>query len=187
MSILNDVMTFNKSFVEEKQFEPYITSKFPDKHFVILTCMDTRLVELLPKAMNLRNGDVKMLKSAGAAITHPFGGLMRSLLVAIYELQADEVFVIGHYDCGMSTVNPEKMLKKMTERGIKQDTIDLLTYSGVNLKEWLHGFKDVQENVLHSVEMIKNHPLVLDSIPVHGLVIDPKTGKLDIIVDGSKK
>lgn len=185
MSILNEVITFNKSFVEEKQYEPYITSKYPDKHFVILTCMDTRLVELLPKAMNLRNGDVKMIKSAGATLNHPFGGIMRSLLVAIYELQADEVFVIGHYDCGMSGVNPDKILQKMTKRGIAQDTLDLLTYSGVNLKQWLHGFEDVQENVRHSVEMIKNHPLVLDSIPVHGLVIDPKTGKLDIIVDGS--
>jgi carbonic anhydrase len=187
MSILNEVITFNKSFVEEKQYEPYITSKYPDKHFVILTCMDTRLVELLPKALNLRNGDVKMIKSAGATLNHPFGGIMRSLLVAIYELQADEVFVIGHYDCGMSAVNPDKILQKMTKRGITQDTLDLLTYSGVNLKQWLHGFEDVQENVRHSVEMIKNHPLVLDSIPVHGLVIDPKTGKLDIIVDGSNK
>lgn len=187
MSILNDVITFNKSFVEEKQYEPYITSKFPDKHFVILTCMDTRLVELLPKAMNLRNGDVKMIKSAGATINHPFGGIMRSLLVAIYELQADEVFVVGHYDCGMSAVNPDKMLQKMKDRGISQDTLDLLTYSGVDLKNWLHGFEDVRENVQHSVEMIKNHPLVLDSIPVHGLVIDPKTGKLDIIVNDSKE
>lgn len=187
MSILNDVITFNKSFVEEKQYEPYITSKFPDKHFVILTCMDTRLVELLPKAMNLRNGDVKMIKSAGATINHPFGGIMRSLLVAIYELQADEVFVVGHYDCGMSAVNPDKMLQKMKDRGISQDTLDLLTYSGINLKDWLHGFEDVRENVQHSVEMIKNHPLVLDSIPVHGLVIDPKTGKLDIIVNGSEE
>ncbi len=186
MSILNEVITFNKSFVEEKRYEPYITSKYPDKHFVILTCMDTRLVELLPKAMNLRNGDVKIIKSAGATLNHPFGGIMRSLLVAIYELQADEVFVIGHYDCGMSAVNPDKMLQKMIDRGITQDTLDLLTYSGVDLKQWLHGFEDVQENVQHSVEMIKKHPLVLDSIPVHGLVIDPKTGKLDIIVDGSK-
>ncbi|MBO2535443.1 MULTISPECIES: beta-class carbonic anhydrase [Rummeliibacillus] len=187
MSILNDIVLFNKTFVEEKQYEPYITSKYPDKHFVILTCMDTRLVELLPKAMNLRNGDVKMIKCAGAIVNHPFGGIMRSLLVAIYELQADEVFVIGHYDCGMSAVNPEKMLQKMMERGIKQDTFDLLNYSGVNLTEWLHGFNDVQENVRHSVEMIKNHPLVIDSIPVHGLVIDPKTGKLDVIIDGSHK
>lgn len=186
MSTLNDILAFNESFVEDKKYEPYITSKYPDKHFVILTCMDTRLVELLPKAMNLRNGDVKMVKSAGATINHPFGGIMRSLLVAIYELQADEVFVVGHYDCGMSSVDPEKMISKMIDRGIKPETIELLNYSGANLNNWLCGFDDVQENVRHSVEMIKNHPLILDSIPVHGLLIDPKTGHLDVVIDGSK-
>ena len=186
LSILNDIIIFNESFVSEKKYEPYITSKYPDKRFVILTCMDTRLVELLPKAMNLRNGDVKMVKSAGAILNHPFGGIMRSLLVAIYELQADEVFVVGHYDCGMSAVDPKKMLQKMVERGIKQETLDVLSYSGVDLNQWLHGFDDVQTNVRNSVEMIKNHPLVIDDIPVHGLVIDPKTGHLDVVVDGSK-
>jgi len=62
MSLLQDVLEFNKKFVEEKKYELYETSKFPDKKMVILSCMDTRLVELLPHALNLRNGDVKMLK-----------------------------------------------------------------------------------------------------------------------------
>ncbi|MBK3495784.1 carbonic anhydrase [Viridibacillus sp. YIM B01967] len=186
MSILNDILAFNETFVEEKQYEPFITSKYPDKHFVILTCMDTRLVELLPKAMNLRNGDVKMVKSAGATINHPFGGIMRSLLVAIYELKADEIFVIGHYDCGMSAVDPDKMLAKMIDRGVSKEVIDLLNYSGANLHEWLGGFDDVTENVSNSVKMIRKHPLIIDSIPVHGLVIDPNTGRLDIVEDGAK-
>ena len=50
---------------------------------VIISCMDTRLVELLPKAMNMRNGDVKIIKVAGAVISHPFGSIMRSILVAV--------------------------------------------------------------------------------------------------------
>ncbi|MET1013679.1 MAG: carbonic anhydrase, partial [Paenisporosarcina sp.] len=83
MSLLNEILSHNQTFVAEKQYAPYITTKFPDKRIVILTCMDTRLVELLPKAMNLKNGDVKIVKSAGAVINHPFGGIMRSLLVAV--------------------------------------------------------------------------------------------------------
>ena len=38
----------------------------------------------------------------------------------------------------------------------------------------------------NSVDIIKNHPLMPKDVPVHGLVIDPKTGKLDLIVDGNK-
>ena len=105
MTILSEILSFNEGFVAEKEYEQYSTTKFPNKRIVILTCMDTRLTELLPKAMNLRNGDAKVIKSAGAVVTHPFGGIMRSILISIYELKADEVYIIGHHDCGMSSID----------------------------------------------------------------------------------
>lgn len=186
MSLLHDILNFNQSFVEEKKYEPFITTKFPDKRVVVLSCMDTRLVELLPKAMNLRNGDMKIVKSAGAIVNHPFGGIMRSLLVAVYELRADEVYIIGHYDCGMSAVDPDVMLGHMIERGIKQETIDTITYSAVDLREWLRGFGDVKTSVLKSVDLVRTHPLMPKSVPVHGLLIDPSTGRLDLISNGNE-
>lgn len=184
MTLLSEILTFNKQFVSEKQYEPYITTKFPDKKLVILTCMDTRLVELLPKSMNMKNGDVKVVRNAGAVIMHPFGSIMRSLLVAVYELQAEEVFIIGHYDCGMSAVNSNSMIKAMKERGIQEDTFNTLMYSGIDLHDWLKGFEDVKESVIYSVDMVRQHPLMDKKVPVHGLVIDPSTGQLDIVEDG---
>lgn len=121
MSLLNDILEFNKTFTEQREYEKYQTSKFPDKKMAILSCMDTRLVELLPHAMNLRNGDVKIIKSAGALVTHPFGSIMRSILVAVYELNADEVCVIGHHDCGMSKISSKSMLEKIKARGIPEE------------------------------------------------------------------
>ncbi|WP_107950081.1 beta-class carbonic anhydrase [Lysinibacillus parviboronicapiens] len=187
MTMLKDILEFNGDFVQEKKYEPFITTKYPDKRIVVLSCMDTRLVELLPKAMNLRNGDVKIVKSAGALVSHPFGAVMRSLLVAVYELQADEVYVVGHYDCGMSAVDPEAMLTKMVNRGISTETIKMMEYSGIDLKEFLRGFGDVATSVKKSVDTIRNHPLMVKSVPVHGLVIDPNTGRLDLIEDGTNQ
>lgn len=185
MSLLNEILTYNQSFVENKEYEPYITTKYPNKRLVILSCMDTRLVELLPKAMNFRNGDVKIIKSAGAAVSHPFGAIMRSLLVAVYGLKADEIYVIGHYDCGMSQIDPDQMLEQMKERGVSEQTISMMEYAGVDLKHWLRGVGDVTTSVQKSVDAIRNHPLMVDSVPVHGLVIDPNTGRLDLVSDGS--
>lgn len=62
MSHVSEIINFNKSFVENKDYEAYLTSRYPDKKMLIITCMDTRLVELLPKAMNFKNGDVKIIK-----------------------------------------------------------------------------------------------------------------------------
>lgn len=184
MTILSTILEHNENFVKEHEYEKFATTKFPNKRIVILTCMDTRLTELLPSAMNLKNGDAKIVKSAGALVAHPFGSIMRSLLIAVYQLQADEVYIIGHYDCGMSSIDTESIVDEMVNRGIDRELFKTLAYSGVDLKGWLHGFKDVTASVKQSVDAVRNHPLMDKKVPVHGLVIHPDTGKLDVIEDG---
>ncbi|AQQ52480.1 beta-class carbonic anhydrase [Planococcus lenghuensis] len=186
MVLLNEMLQFNEQFVSDKKYEEFVTDKFPNKKVVILTCMDTRLVELLPKALNLRNGDVKMLKSAGAIVNHPFGSIMRSLLVAVYELNAQEVLIIGHHDCGMSALQPAPILTKMKERGLTEETLNTVRASGIDVDRWLEGFENVEDSVRHSVQMVRQHPFMDKTVPVHGLVIDPKTGKLDLVDEGYK-
>lgn len=186
MNNLYDILEFNKSFVENKEYEQFRTSRFPTKKMIIITCMDTRLVELLPKAMNFRNGDVKVIKNAGAIITQPFGNIMRSVLVAIYELGADEVCVVGHHQCGMTGLDSEGIIKKMTLSGIEDHVITTLKHSGMDLSRWLTGFDNVKEGVENSVSIIKNHPLLPKNVTVHGLIIDPETGQLEVIVDGTQ-
>lgn len=183
MSIVPQLMTFNKQFVEEKQYEAYLTDKFPEKKIAILTCMDTRLFELLPKALNLRNGDAKIIKNAGAILTQPFGSAMRSILVAVYELGAREVLVIGHHGCGMTNLDTKGMIEKFSQHGVDPLAIQTLENAGIRMEKFLRGFSSAEEGVMHSVRMIRNHPLFPKAIPVHGFVIDPETGKLEIIVE----
>lgn len=181
---LEEMLIHNQSFVENKEYEEFKSTKYPDKKMVIFSCMDTRLVELLPSALNLKNGDAKIIKNAGGVIMHPFGSIMRSILVAIYELEAEEVFVIGHYGCGMSSIDTNTTINKMIEKGISKDTISTLEYSGIDLKKWLHGFDCLNDSIKESVLAIKNHPLMPKNISVHGLIIDPETGKLEVMVNG---
>lgn len=184
MSLIQDILDHNAAFVERKEYEAFVTDRFPNKRAVILTCMDTRLVELLPRAMSLGQGDAKVIKAAGAIVSHPFGGVMRSILVAVYELQAAEVAVVGHYGCGMTGLSCARILEKARARGISDSVITALQSSGVDLDRWLTGFEDVESGVRNSVRMIRNHPLLPRDVPVHGLIICPDTGKLDVIIDG---
>jgi len=181
MSLVEKMLRFNKKFVEEKNYELYRTTKLPDKKIAILSCMDTRLTGLLPAALNLKNGDVKIIKNAGASVTHPFGSVMRSLVVAVYTLGVEEILVIGHHDCGMQGLEPENMLGKMLERGIPQERIDMIRSCGVDLDGWLRGFAGVGQAVLDTVGKIRHHPLIPDEINVAGFLMDPVTGKLDRI------
>lgn len=173
----------NKQFVEEKKYKSFLTTKFPDKKTVIISCMDTRLTELLPAALNFRNGDVKIIKNAGGVINHPFGSVMRSLMVAIYELGVDKILVVGHYDCGMQGLEPNKIIEKMLEHNISQDTIDIVRNCGIDLEKWLEGFNCIETSVKSTVDIIKNHPLIPKDIEIHGLIINPETGELTPIED----
>lgn len=187
MTSISEILAHNKKFVENKDYEAYLTNKYPDKKMAILTCMDTRLVELLPKAMNLRNGDAKIIKNAGAILTQPFGSAMRSILVAIYEMGAQEVFVVGHHGCGMTKLDTEGMVGKIRERGIDETVLTTLENSGIRMERFLRGFDSVEEGVLHSIKIIRNHPLLPPDIPVHGFIMDPTTGALELLVDGFKE
>jgi carbonic anhydrase len=184
MSLLSEIMQHNAEFVSRKGYEPFRTTNLPDKKMVIVSCMDTRLIELLPHAMNIKNGDVKVIKNAGAIVSHPYGSVMRSILVAVYNLGAQEVAVIGHHGCGMAGMNCGKVIEAAKARGISEDVFNAVRSSGVDLDGWLTGFADVGDGVRESVKRVKNHPLLPDDVPVHGLVIDPDTGKLDWIVNG---
>ena len=181
---LEEILKFNKEFVEKKEYEKYNTTKYPDKKIAILSCMDTRLTELLPKALDLKNGDAKIIKNAGGTVIHPFGSAMRSLLICVYEFDIKEIFIIGHYDCGVSSMDTDKMIKKMIEKGIDVQTLDTLSRAGIKVKKWLHGFDCVEESVIESVTKVKNHPLMPSNVAIHGLIMDPLTGRLDVAVNG---
>ena len=150
----------------------------PKTQVAIVTCMDTRLVELLPAALGLKNGDVKMIKNAGGVVTSPFGSVIRSLLVAIIELGVTDIMVIGHTDCGVQHIDSEMMIHHMKERGITQESIDLMKYCGIDFEKWLSGFDTVEDSVRETVDTIRNHPLIPNDINIFGYVIDTQTGEL---------
>lgn len=186
MSRLYEILDHNQRFVASRAYEAYRTTKIPEKKMVVLTCMDTRLIELLPKAMNLKNGDAKIVRNAGALVSHPYGSVMRSILVAVYELGAREVYVVGHRDCGMTGLRAEAALERARALGVAEERIEAVARAGVELDAWLTGFRSVEDGVTASVRMVREHPLLPPGVPVHGLIIDPETGKLDLLIDGNK-
>ena len=176
--MIEQIMEYNKKFVENKGYEPYITSKYPDKKIAILTCMDTRLVELLPAALGIKNGDVKLIKNAGGVITHPYGSVMRSILVGILELGVEEVMVIAHTDCGVQGMDGGELIEKLIERGISREHIDMIRHSGIDLEKWLGGFESPEISVKETVKSLKNHPLMPKDVRISGYIIDSVTGEL---------
>ncbi len=179
--MIEEILKHNCEFVAQKGYEKFATSKYPDKKIAIVTCMDTRLVELLPAALGLRNGDVKIIKNAGGTITNPFDSTMRSLLVAVYELGVNEIMVIGHTGCGVQGMNAAEMLHLMRERGVSEEHISLMRHCGIDLDSWLHGFEETDAAVAETMDLIRNHPLMAQDVKVGGYIMDSLTGELRVV------
>ena len=171
--MIDEILKYNQEFVKEKKYEQYKTSKYPDKKIAILTCMDTRLTELLPAALGIKN--------AGRVVSHAFGSAVRSILVGIFELGIEEVMVIGHTDCGVQHINSEMMIGHMMDRGIDEEKIELIRHCGVDFDTWLEGFDCVESSVKDSVEMLRKHPLIPKDVKISGYVMDSVTGELNVV------
>lgn len=176
--MLKEMLEFNKKFVENKEYWQFQTDKYPKKKTAILSCMDTRLTHLLPAALGLENGDVKVIKNAGAQVSSNYGSVIKSLVIAIFELGVQEIIVIGHDDCGVQRLEGRKIIEKMIERGIEEKEIKRIQKSECDLEKWLSGFGDIDYAVAATVMQIKQHPLIPEDIPVVGLIMDPVTGEV---------
>ena len=179
--MIDKIITYNKTFVESKGYEKYLTDKYPDKKLAVLSCMDTRLTELLPAALGLKNGDAKIIKNAGGLVISAFDSAMRSLIVAIYELGVEEIMVVAHTGCGACHMSYDHFHDEMIARGVTDETLDTIRQCGIDLNQWLEGFKDTNESVRKTVATIKSHPLVPRDVTVRGFIIDSTTGALEEI------
>jgi carbonic anhydrase len=179
MTLLDSILQQNKKFVRPGVFPPL--PKNPKKQFAIFTCMDTRLVDFLEPALGIRRGDAKVIKNAGNTVIDPQGGVVRSLVAAIFMLGVEEVFVIGHKDCGMAAIDPAQLKERMVERGIDPQAIDSLV---PDLAQWMGAFSCPMENVERVVSIIRSSPLIPIDVPVHGLIFCPNDGHLEVVVRG---
>lgn len=178
---MEKILKHNENFVIKGAYTTYATSKYPDRKIAIVTCMDTRLVTMLPAALGIKNGDVKMIKNAGGLVTDPYGDSMRALLVAIYELGVDHVMIIAHTSCGVEGMKGDHFVDVMKKRGITNEKLEQARTSGVNLESWLSGFSDAEEAVRESVYLVRMHPLLPSGVKVTGHIIDTQSGKLSTV------
>ncbi|WP_101912958.1 beta-class carbonic anhydrase [Megasphaera vaginalis (ex Bordigoni et al. 2020)] len=155
--------------------------KMPRRRVVILTCMDTRLVELLEPAMGIRRGEAKIVKVAGNTVGDGFDSVMGSLLVAVYELGVEAIIVVGHEGCGMLATTAASLLAKMAAAGVAAAALDKLRPS---LVKWADSINCVEGAVAETVRRLRQSPYFPDYVTVYGAVMDPETGALRIIDRG---
>lgn len=172
---LHEYLDANRRFLES--FEPQEFSPIPRKGLCVFTCMDTRLVQLLPRAMGIERGDAAFIRTAGAILRPGDRGAIRSIAATVYLAGCAEVAVIGHTDCLMAS--DEARLRE----GFAKWRVDPSVLGRQSLREWFCLIRSVEENVRLGVETLREVPSLPPGIRLFGLIIDTHTGRLTTICE----
>jgi carbonic anhydrase len=145
---------------------------------IALTCIDPRLNAIFPNALALPAEKFIWLRNAGNIITGPLSSTLRSLALASAVKGGKEIAVIGHTDCQIARTTTMQLLDKLKALGVERHLLP------DNLNEFFGMFGSERQNVIKACDLIRHSPLIGPNIPVHGLLVDTGTGKLDWIVNG---
>jgi carbonic anhydrase len=148
---------------------------------VALTCVDARLNPLLPEVLGIPEEQFIWLRNAGNVITGPMSSTMRSLSLACAVKGGKEIAVIGHTDCQVGRTTTMQLLDKLKALGIERNLLP------ENINEFFGVFGSDRQNVIKGCEIVRHSPLIGPNIPVHGLLVDIQTGKLEWLVNGYEK
>lgn len=154
-----------------------------NKKVLLLTDIEHGIEPIIQQVTNIQRESMLTIHSYDSVIVQPYGDIMRSIIIAIYQENVEEIFVVGIEDKETDVVNLQiqrDFIKNNRE-------IDYLfkncmpEFSSDSLNAWLSGQENVSENIEKSIDMIRHHPLVPSDIKVHGFMID-RTGEKEMVV-----
>jgi carbonic anhydrase len=143
-----------------------------------LTCIDVRLNPLLPNVLGLPEEQFIWLRNAGNIVTGPLSSTMRSLSLACAVKGAGEIAIIGHTDCQVCKTSTTQLLERLKNLGVERHLLP------DNVNEYFGMFSSERQNVIKACEIVRSSPLIGPKIPVHGLLLDIETGRVEWLVNG---
>ena len=145
---------------------------------IALTCIDPRLNALFPNVLGIPGDQFIWLRNAGNIVTGPLSSTMRSLALACAVKGGQEIAIIGHTDCQVCKTTTMQLLDLLKAAGVERAGLP------ENLNEFFGMFATERQNIIKACDIVRHSPLIGAKIPVHGLLVDIETGKLEWLVNG---
>jgi carbonic anhydrase len=145
---------------------------------VALTCIDPRLNRLIPEMLGVPEDQFIWLRNAGNIVSGPLSSTIRSMTLACAIKGGKEIALIGHSDCQVCKTTMLKITDAFHALGVDRAKLP------ENLTEYFGLFASERQNVIRGAEIVRQSPLIGANVPVHGLLIDIQSGKLEWLVNG---
>jgi carbonic anhydrase len=137
----------------------------PALRIAIVTCMDARIDPA--RALGLEPGDAHVIRNAGGVVT---ADVLRSLSISQHELSTQEIAIIGHTNCGLTTFTDDEFARKRElSTGFRPP--------------WAAGaFAEVESSVRESVKLVLESPFIPQKGSVRGFVYEVETGRVREVI-----
>jgi carbonic anhydrase len=145
---------------------------------IALTCIDVRLNQLLPEVLGVPKDQFIWLRNAGNIITGPLSSTMRSLALACAIKGGKEIAIIGHTDCQVGKTTTMEIIERLQAMGVERPSLP------PNVNEFFGTFSSERANVIKAVDFVRRSPIIGPRVPVHGLLVDIETGRVEWLVNG---
>lgn len=160
MSATDELLENNKGYAET--FAAAGVPAPPAKRVAVLACMDARLDPA--RVLGLSEGDAHVIRNAGGVVTDD---AIRSLAISQHLLGTEEIIVIQHTKCGMTTSTDEELARLLEDHAGQAPP-----FKG-------HTFADLEQNLRDSVKELRENPFLLEKDAIRGFVYDVDTGRLE--------
>jgi carbonic anhydrase len=178
MKLFESILEANQRATDPHHVEVDLAPQGDALPIAALTCIDARLNHLIPEALGVPEEKFIWLRNAGNILTGPLSSTMRSLALACAVKGAREIAIIGHTDCLVGKTTMLKLTDAMKTLGLDRQKLP------ENLNEYFGLFASERQNVIRGTDFVRSSPLIGPNVPVHGLLLDIQTGKLEWLVNG---
>ncbi len=172
--LIDDLLERNRTFVQGRRPQPLPAAE--SVSLAIVACFDPRLDALLRPALGLRDGEGFMLRTAGAVLA-PGSHTLRSLAVAVYLFEVEQVLIVGHSHCRMASFPTAQLIDGFRRRGVSRDA-----FGDDDLRAWAGAIATPRDGVLATASAIAGAPFLPRDLKVAGAVLDDTSGALEMIL-----
>jgi carbonic anhydrase len=168
MGLIDQALVANKKIAAD--YDSSGSGK-PKPKIAIVTCADPRLSGIV-RLLGLDDADVDMIRNVGTVIDDDS---VRSLLISTRLLGSQEIMIINHNECGMTTFTDDEF-----EHRLRQET-----GASPIAPARFYSFTDAEQNTREQVSKARSHPWISPDVPIRGFVFDVHTGRLtEVFPDG---
>jgi carbonic anhydrase len=142
-------------------FELADLSARPRTGVAIVACMDARLDPA--RALGLAEGDAHVIRNAGGVVTDD---AIRSLAISQHLLGTEEVALLHHTGCGMTTFTDEEFAQRLEQASGQRP-------------DWAPGsFPDAEQDVRDSIRRVRESPFLPHRDNVRGFIYEVESGRV---------